>query len=337
MPELRRDPVVGRWVIIAAERRLRPRQFEANGAAKLAGGPEVCPFCPGHEEFTPPEILAYRPAGTTPNGPGWLTRVVPNKFPALQIEGDLERRGEGIYDRMNGIGAHEVIIESPDHAKELSELSIEEIERVLLAYRDRMRDLQNDHRFRYILGFKNHGASAGASLSHGHGQLIATPIIPEVVQEELDGALRHYRLKERCVYCDMVDQELREGRRLVREEDGFVAIAPFAPRFSFETWILPKRHHASFVAIEGEAVQALASILRDTLARIRRALDGPDYNFLIHTAPCREAQMEHYHWHLEIFPRIAHVAGFEWGTGFYINATPPEESAQYLREMEAVV
>jgi UDPglucose--hexose-1-phosphate uridylyltransferase len=333
MPELRRDPVVGRWVIIASDRRFRPRDFDTQRGTPPTG-PELCPFCPGHESYTPPEILAYRAPGAPANGPGWWTRVVPNKFPALQIEGELERRGEGIYDRMNGIGAHEVIIESPDHTKELSELTAEEIERVLIAFRERMRDLKNDLRIRYILVFKNHGAGAGASLEHGHAQLIATPIIPEVVQEELDGALQHYRLKERCVYCDMVEQDLRDGRRLVREEDGFVAIAPFAPRFSFETWILPKRHQASFDEADPGSMSALARILRDTLARLRRALDKPNYNFLIHTAPCREPHLEHYHWHLEIFPKLAHVAGFEWGTGFYINTTPPEESAKYLREME---
>jgi len=326
--------VVGRWVIIAAERRFRPRDFDVHGNAAPTG-PDVCPFCPGHESYTTPEVLAYRPPGSPANGPGWTTRVVSNKFPALQVEGELDRRGEGIYDRMNGIGAHEVIIESPDHTKELSELSVEEIERVLLAFRERMRDLKNDLRFRYIQVFKNHGAAAGASLEHGHAQLIATPIIPKTVQEELDGSLRHFQQKERCVYCDIVEQELREGRRLVRDEEGFVAIAPFAPRFSFETWILPKRHQASFDEMEPEGLSALARVLRDTLGRLRRALDGPSYNFLIHTAPCREPHLEHYHWHLEIFPKLAHVAGFEWGTGFYINTTPPEESAKYLRELEA--
>jgi len=334
MPELRRDPVVGRWVIIAAERRHRPRDFDTPNEPPGVG-PDLCPFCPGHESYTPTEVFAIRPQGGAANGPGWSTRVVPNKFPALQVEGELDRRGEGIYDRMNGIGAHEVIIESPDHSKELSELTVEEIERVLLAFRERMRDLRNDLRFRYILVFKNHGASAGASLEHGHAQLIATPTIPMVVQEELDGALQHFQLKERCVYCDIVEQELRDGRRVVREEDGFVAIAPYAPRFSFETWILPKRHQTSFDEVEPGSLAALARILKDTLQRLRRALDKPNYNFLIHTSPCREPHLAHYHWHLEIFPKLAHVAGFEWGTGFYINTTPPEESAKYLREMEA--
>ena len=334
MSEFRRDPVVGRWVIIAGDRSLRPRDVSAPPPT-LPAGPELCPFCPGHERFTPPEVLAFRPAGGAANGAGWTTRVVPNKFPALQVEGDLDRRGEGIYDHMHGVGAHEVIIESPDHSKELSELSAEEIERVLLAFRERMRDLRNDLRLRYILVFKNHGAGAGASLEHGHAQLIATPIIPMVVQEELDGALKHFRSKERCVYCDMLAQERREGKRLVREEEGYVAIAPFAPRFPFETWILPTRHQASYDEVEPSSLGALARLLKETLRRLRRALGDPDYNFLIHTAPCREAPLEHYHWHLEIFPRLAHVAGFEWGTGFYINTTPPEESAKFLREMES--
>lgn len=333
MSELRRDPVVGRWVIIAGDRRHRPRDFEVQPEPALAG-PELCPFCPGHENFTPPEVLAHRGHGSAANGPGWSVRVVPNKFPALQIEGELDRRGDGIYDRMNGIGAHEVVIESPDHEKELSELSVGQIEQVLLAFRERMRDLRNDLRFRYILVFKNHGAAAGASLEHGHAQLIATPIVPMVVQEELDGALRHYRAKERCVYCDMVEQELRGGQRLVREDGGFVALEPFAPRFAFETWILPKRHQPSYDEIDPASLGALARLLKETLGRLRRALGKPSYNFLIHTAPCRQAPLEHYHWHLEIIPKLAHVAGLEWGTGFYINTTPPEESAAFLREME---
>jgi UDPglucose--hexose-1-phosphate uridylyltransferase len=330
MPELRRDPVVGRWVILAADRRFRPRDFDGHREAPGPGG-AACPFCPGNESQTTPEVLAFRPHGGGPNGPGWTTRVVPNKYPALQIEGDLDRRGEGIYDRMNGIGAHEVIIESPDHSLELSELEVEDVERVLRAFRERMRDLRNDLRFRYILVFKNYGASAGATLEHGHAQLIATPIIPKAVQEELDGALQHWRLKERCVYCDIVDQERRERSRLVLEEDGFVVLAPFAPRFPFETWILPTRHQAAFEDIEDGSLGPLARALRGTLARLRRLLDRPHYNFLIHTSPCRESRLEHYHWHVEIFPKLAHVAGFEWGTGFYIITTPPEEAAQHLR------
>jgi len=332
MPELRKDPVVGRWVIIASERSRRPNDFAQTPPTSNGGKP--CPFCNGNEDKTPPEVLAYRAPGTAPNAIGWTTRVVPNKFPALQIEGGLERRGEGLYDRMNGIGAHEVIIESTNHTAELSELPVEQIENVLWAYRDRVVDLKNDSRFRYILLFKNHGESAGASLEHGHTQLIATPIIPKVVTEELDGSLQHFRLKERCVFCDMIDQELREGRRLVMENEHFVSFEPFAPRFPFETWLLPKNHVSAFEDSQRSEFASLARALKETMQRVNRALNRPHYNFLIHSAPCRDSRLDYYHWHIEIMPKLTKVAGFEWGTGFYINPTAPEEAAQYLREIQ---
>ena len=312
---------MGRWVIIASERSRRPNDFAQ--APPTPNGSKPCPFCIGNEDKTPPEVLAYRTPGTAANAVGWTTRVVPNKFPALQIEGGLERRGEGLYDRMNGIGAHEVIIETTSHTAELSELPVEQIENVLWAFRDRVVDLKNDSRFRYILIFKNHGDSAGASLEHGHTQLIATPIIPKVVTEELDGGLQHYRLKERCVFCDMIDQELREGRRLVMENEHFLSFEPFAPRFPFETWLLPKNH-----------VSAFEDSQRSEFASLARALNRPHYNFLIHSAPCRDSRLDYYHWHIEIMPKLTKVAGFEWGTGFYINPTAPEEAAQYLREIQ---
>ena len=332
MPELRKDPVVGRWVIIASERSRRPNDFAP--APPTSNGNKPCPFCIGNEDKTPPEVLAYRTPGTAPNSVGWSTRVVPNKFPALQIEGGLERRGEGLYDRMNGIGAHEVIIETTNHSAELSELPVEQIENVLWAFRDRVVDLKNDSRFRYIVIFKNYGDSAGASLEHGHTQLIATPIIPKVVTEELDGSLQHYRLKERCVFCDMIDQELREGKRLVMENDHFVSFEPFAPRFPFETWLLPKNHVSAFEDSQRSEFASLARALKETLQRVNRALNRPHYNFLIHSAPCRDSRLDYYHWHVEIIPKLTKVAGFEWGTGFYINPTAPEEAAQYLREIQ---
>jgi len=332
MPELRKDPVVGRWVIISTERGRRPSDF--NGSTPPLASAKGCPFCVGNEDKTPSEILAYREPGTLPNAPGWTTRVVPNKFPALQIEGGLDRRGEGLYDKMNGIGAHEVIIETTDHSKELSQLDEEQIENVLWAFRDRVMDLKNDNRFRYILIFKNHGENAGASLEHSHTQLIATPIIPKVVTEELDGALQHYRLKERCVFCDMIEQELREGKRIVSENEHFVSFGPFAPRFPFETWILPRSHISAFEDSQKGEFRSLARALRDTLGRINKALNHPHYNFIVHSAPCRDPRLDYYHWHIEIMPKLTKVAGFEWGTGFYINPTSPEEAAQYLRDIE---
>jgi len=331
MPELRKDPVVGRWVIISTERSRRPTNFEPAPPLKAT---KYCPFEPGQEDKTPPEVYAWgRPDGP-PNSPGWKVRVVPNKFPALQIEGTLDRRGEGLYDKMNGVGAHEVVIETPDHSVDFADLPAEHMAQVLVAYRERMVDLHRDRRFRYVLIFKNHGANAGATLEHTHTQLIATPIIPRILQEELDGSRRYFELKERCVFCDIVAQETAEnnGRRVVAGNERFVALAPFAPRFPFETWILPRRHDAAYQAVEDDGEQLdLARLLKDVLMRLNLALDRPPFNFVIHTAPVSDGDLEHYHWHIEIMPKLTRVAGFEIGSGFYINPTPPEDAAQFLR------
>jgi UDPglucose--hexose-1-phosphate uridylyltransferase len=338
MPELRKDPVVGRWVIISTERSLRPTSFTQDQPPR---GGTFCPFCPGNEDSTPPEVwVAADDPARHPNSPGWRVRVVPNKFPALQIEGALDRRGEGLYDKMNGIGAHEVVIEGPEHATDLSDLSLEHLTDVLTAYRERVLDLHRDRRFRYVLIFKNHGSGAGATLEHTHTQLIATPIVPKSIQEEIDGARRYFELKERCVFCDIVQQETLEqnGRRVVMTSDRFIAVEPFAPRFPFETWILPLEHQDAFHSMSDPAVlREFAGVLRETLQRLNRALDRPPYNFVIHTAPVSDGPLEHYHWHLEIMPKLTRVAGFEIGSGFYINPTPPEDAAQYLREIAAEV
>ncbi|TMQ68566.1 MAG: galactose-1-phosphate uridylyltransferase [Candidatus Eisenbacteria bacterium] len=335
MPELRKDPVIGRWVIISTERGRRPTSFGPTAPEPRSG---FCPFCPGSEDKTPPEVYAVRANGGPPNSAGWMVRVVPNKFPALQIEGSLDRRGEGLYDRMNGVGAHEVVIEGPSHDQDLADLPVEHMEHVLWAYRDRMLDLHRDRRLRYVLIFKNHGSQAGATLEHTHTQLIATPIIPKYIQEELEGARRYYELKERCVFCDIIQQETasQATRRLVSMNDGFMAIEPFAPRFPFETWILPRRHDASFQALDrAEERRDLAILLKDVLGRLNQALDRPPYNFVLHTAPVSDHDLEYYHWHIEIMPKLTRVAGFEIGSGFFINPTPPEDAAQYLREIMA--
>jgi UDPglucose--hexose-1-phosphate uridylyltransferase len=326
VPELRKDPVVGRWVIIAAERARRPSDFTPESTPLK--GPAGCVFCPGSEDKTPPEVLAFRPGGTG----RWTLRVVPNKFPALQIEGELNPSGEGIFDRMSGVGAHEVIIETPDHSANLGSLSVGAVADVLHAYRERLLDLRKDPRFEYILIFKNHGAAAGASLEHPHSQLIATPILPELVGAELAGAEQYYRLKERCVWCDIVRQERRAGTRVVLAQDGFVALAPFAPRFPFETWVLPVAHRATFESLEPGDVDALARLLRELVGRLNRVLLDPPYNYALHTAPLRLVELDHFHWHLEVMPKLTRVAGFEWGTGFFINPTPPEDAARFLRE-----
>jgi UDPglucose--hexose-1-phosphate uridylyltransferase len=328
MPELRKDAVTGRWVIISTDRRKRPNDFRLE-PAKVIGG-EYCPFCPGREDMTPPEVLAFRNGGP-PNAPGWELRVVPNKFPALQVEGNLDREGEGLFDRMNGIGAHEVIIETPDHRKTLTTMTEPEIERVLWAYRERVVDLKRDIRFRYILVFKNHGAPAGATLEHSHSQLIALPIVPDYVKDEIEGARQHFAAKERCVFCDIVRQETAAGRRVIHENADVVALAPYAPRFPFETWLLPKSHGARFEDAPRQQYESLARMLKSVLTRMDKALETPSYNLIVHSLPFSEQSTEFYHWHVELIPKLSRTAGFEWGTGFYINPTSPEEAAQVLR------
>ena len=326
MPDLRKDPVTGRWVIISTDRARRPSDFTRSRVLPKTNG--ICPFCAGHEDKTPPEILSYRENG----GNQWNVRVVPNKFPALRVEGLLDREGEGLYDRMTGIGAHEVIIESPEHKVSLAELPEKRVEDLFWAFRDRILDLKRDARLRYILLFKNHGEAAGASLEHSHSQLIALPVVPIQVQEEIDGGRRYYSFKERCVFCDIVRQESSEGSRVILETDEIIVVAPYAPRFPFETWVLPRTHSSHFETAHPSLIQSLAWAVRSTIRKLEKALEYPSYNFLIHTSPIQEGPLAHYHWHLEIIPRVTRVAGFEWGAGFYINPTPPEESAQFLRD-----
>jgi len=332
MPELRKDPVLGRWVIISTERAKRPKDFKATPEKKV-GSPKSCPFCPGNEAATPPEIFAYRADGTQPNTPGWTLRVISNKFPALLIEGDINRRGEGIYDRMNGIGAHEVIIETPDHEADLADLELSHFKNVIYAYQQRMLDLKNDQRLRYVMIFKNFGAAAGASLEHSHSQLIATPVVPKRVTEEMDGARRYFEYRDRCIFCDIVVQETKDRKRLISENNSYISICPFAPRFPFETWILPRTHLSNFEEATQQQLDDLAAILKDCLMRIKKALNTPPYNYIIHTTPITLKGIEFYHFHLEIIPVLTHIAGFEWGTGFYINPTGPEESASYLKNI----
>jgi UDPglucose--hexose-1-phosphate uridylyltransferase len=325
VPEFRQDPVNGRWVIIARERGRRPTDFEAPPPPPPDG---FCPFCPGSEPHTPPEIYAVRPG----KDDKWLLRVIPNKFPVLQVEGELGRVGEGIYDRMNGLGAHEVIIESPFHNKPLAALEVPAIEEVLKAYHVRYVDLKRDIRLRYVLVFRNQGEAAGASVAHPHSQLIALPIVPKRVQQELDGARRHYEYKERCIFCDILRQELADGSRVVLENEGFVVLSPYAARLPFETWIVPKVHQSSYEDISGDQFRSLARILKNLLLRLARVLKDPPYNYMIHTAPLQNGARDSYHWHIEVIPKLTKVAGFEWGSGLYVNPTAPEDATVFLRE-----
>jgi UDPglucose--hexose-1-phosphate uridylyltransferase len=308
LPELRKDPIVGRWVIISTDRAKRPTDFLRDKVQNKGG---FCPFCYGNESKTPPEVLAYRPGqnGGLPaqrDTPGWSVRVVPNKFPALGIEGNLNRQADGMFDKMNGLGAHEVIIETPDHNANLAQLPEKRIEDVMWAFRDRIIDLKKDKRFKYILIFKNHGEIAGASLEHSHSQLIALPILPKQVVEELEGAKQYYIYKERCVFCDIIRQEIDNGIRVVAEN--------------------------GFENSSSKMYENLAKAIKTLLTKADLVLDNPAYNLVLHTSPLQDAQNDHYHWHMEFMPKLTKTAGFEWGTGFYINPTPPEEAARFLRE-----
>ncbi len=344
-PELRKDPITGIWVIIA-DRGGRP----SGKLEERELPPEGCPFCPGNEHMTPPEIYAVRPDGGEANGPGWQIRVVPNRFKALDADMTLVREGVGMYDKMSGCGAHEVIIETPDHYGLLCSMPRDQVVRVLETYRARLEDLRRDPRFRHVIVFRNYRLAAGASLRHPHSQVIALPIVPKLVKDKLISALEHFRSKERCIFCDVIRQEMYDAQRIVAQNEHFIAIVPFAARFPYETHIYPLRHCYDFVLIHEEEVWTLAAILQDVLARFFKLFGevGPDghernvpYNIVLQTAPNTLPRPGHpeywgtieydYHWHIEIIPRLSRVAGFEWGTGFYINSRRPEEAAHDLR------
>jgi UDPglucose--hexose-1-phosphate uridylyltransferase len=268
--------------------------------------------------------------GEPPPGP-WTVRVFPNRFPALLSGEEIQSSGEGLYDRMNGVGVHEVVVESPDHDARMGRLPEDAVADVLRAYHDRLLALRQDARLEYGMVFKNHGAAAGASLEHPHSQLISLPIVPEMVQEELAGAARYHRMKKRCPWCDVVRQERRDGIRVILDTGGFLALSPFAPRVPFETWVLPSAHQEAFEDLRTDEVQGLAGLLREVMARLERLLGDPAYNWILHTAPFRGGARGPFHWHFELMPRLTPLAGFEWGTGLFINPTPPEEAARFLR------
>ncbi len=328
MAELRKDTVSDTWVVFSGARSRRPRP--ARGVSAPATPREACPFCPGHEGRTPPEVLAYRAEGP-PDSPGWRVRCVPNEYPALEAVGEVRRRKRPLFESVTGAGAHEVVIETPEHDASLATLPDAQVEEVLRAYRDRIVALGRDRRVAYVLAFENHGGGAGASQSHPHSQLIATPIVPRRVLEEMGAARRHARASRgACVWCDLIRAERKDGARVVSEDDAFVAVSPFAARFPYETWILPRAHARSFEAVAGAERSSLARMLKDVLGRIRAVLDDPPYNLWVHTGP-RGREATPYHWHLEVAPQLAEAAGFERGTGFFINPVLPEDAAAALR------
>ncbi len=327
MSELRKDPVAKRWVIISVKRGKSPADFKIRMPARKGG---FCAFCNGNEHTTPPEILALRPDGSKPNSTGWTLRVVPNKFPVLHPEKQLNQTGEGIFEKMEGAGSQEIIIESPDHNLTLPTMPLKSVEDILRVFSRRISELKKDGRLEYVLIFKNEGEIAGSTLEHTHSQLIALPVMPFLIQEEIHNARQYYSDKEQCVFCDIIRQETADRTRLISENESYVSIAPFASRTPFETWILPKSHESSF-APDG-TFSLLAQILQKTLRQIEKILNLPPYNMMIHTSPLRDELNKYYHWHIEIKPKLSQTAGFEWGSGFYINPTPPEKAAKFMRE-----
>jgi len=328
MSEVRRDPVIGRWVIVeSAEKSMKPADYDKSVHALGQGA--VCQFCNGREAQTPPEVDAIR-EGYAPNTSGWRSRVVPNKFPALRIEGELDRRGNGVYDMSNGVGAHEILIETPHHEKNFADYTIEEAVNVIKLYQNRSASLARDKRFKYIMIFKNYGQSAGASVEHAHSQIIALPLVPKYVAEELEGAHKYFNFRGRCVFCDMIQQEHQDQRRIITSNDAFISFCPFVPRYPFESWIFPKNHNSDFVTMQDQEREQLAGILKDVMLRIKTCLSDPSYNFYLHVKPV-DYEEKSYHWHIEIVPQLTRIAGFEWGTGFYVVRTAPSVAAEYLR------
>jgi UDPglucose--hexose-1-phosphate uridylyltransferase len=323
MPEIRKDPVFGRWVIIASERGLRPNEFRPG--AGPGGKAYVCPFCPGNEALTPPTIYSLPDAHGS-----WRLRVVRNKYPALTVESASGNRRDGIYDSMDGMGFHEVVIETPEHDRVLESMPAEAVADVVKTFMLRMREIRKDPRIKYVMIFKNHGRNAGASLLHPHSQIIAMPMAPLRVVQEIEGAADYYAERGTCVFCDIVKEELQFKRRIVAENRDFLAVTPYASRFSFETWILPKRHFSHFEDMPEALAGALAEALKVCLGKLSSSLSDLSYNLIVHTMPAQDPASPHYHWHIEIMPKLSHVAGFEWGTGFYINTVSPEDAAETL-------
>lgn len=341
MSEFRWDPLKGAWAIMENHRPRQPREFIIE---RQVIAMTICPFCPGQEGKTPPEVFALRPQGSPPNGPNWQVRVVPNKFPVLRIEGELSPTTTGLYRAMRGVGAHEVIIETPDHRQSLAHLGLPEVAAVLQAYRARLLDLRQDQRFRYLQIFKNHGIEAGAPLPHAHSQLMAVPITPPVIRNELNTCREHYLRTGACLICDILAQEIADGRRVVYNDGRFVVLAPYASCFPFELRLYPIRHNHDFAIQNDQELKDCAQALQDMLRRLYTLLEDPPYNFILHTAPPAtafsgkpgygETLPRDYHWHIELVPRLSQIAGFEWGSGFFINPLPAEDAAKFLAETD---
>ncbi|HEX8948382.1 MAG TPA: galactose-1-phosphate uridylyltransferase [Dissulfurispiraceae bacterium] len=334
MHELRKDPLLGTWIAVLKDSK-GPEFYTGLNTWPADHEPDSgdCLFC-AEEGRQGPEIFSIRDG----NPSGWLTKVVPRTDPLFQIEGELGRRGVGMYDKMNSIGANEIIIESPHHRIPAEDLGFSHMRHVVATYRHRLTELERDPRFRYTLIYKDSGKAAGEYYRHPHSQLVATPVIPKGIKDELDGAKAYYFYKERCIFCDMVNEELRTGERVIMDSGYFVAFTPFAPRMPFEYWILPKRHYCAFQDTTGEEMDDFSLILTATLKKMKVLLNNPPYHYVLHTAPNRIPRKDHwhtlgddFHWHVEVTPQLTVKSGFEWGSGFCVVPTSPEKAADFLK------
>lgn len=348
MAELRRDPITGRTVIIAPERAARPMEFGERRPTERSAA--SCPFCERSETETPGEIAALREPGTKPNEAGWQVRVVPNKFPALEpLGGDAAGVGAGRSEpdvvegsaAVRGVvaaGVHEVIIEAPRHVVATGSLDVAQLTNVFKMYRERMLVHRADPRLRYVQIFKNVGEAAGASIEHLHSQLMGLEFVPQAIVDELKGCRNFHEQTGRCLFCGLVERELMTGERIVASTNDFVALCPYASRFPYEVWLLPRRHDARFEAAGDELLREAASSLSGVLRGIEKllvasGLASVGYNYVLHSSPFDSMEPDYYHWHIEILPRAVKQAGFEWGTGVHINPVAPEEAAAVLREL----
>ncbi|KAA3603916.1 MAG: galactose-1-phosphate uridylyltransferase [Calditrichaeota bacterium] len=336
--ELRKDPFSDGWVIISPDRNFKPSDFKVEEIKPEINSYETkCPFCPGNEGETSVEIRALG-RNDTENISEWAIRVVANRFPALKIENKLSFDNlNKVHNRIGGMGAHEVIIESPEHNLEFHTFSNEKRKEILEVFRERIEDLYKDYRFAYVQLFRNFGKDAGASLVHPHSQIIAVPTIPKRGMEEIKASENFWKTYSECIFCAKINNNENFQERVILENDEFIAFVPYAARFAFETWIMPKKHSSEFQNCNPKELKELSEIMGKTQTAIAECLNNPPYNLVLHTSPNLENKyleniQEYFHWHFEIIPRITSIAGFEWGTGFYINPISPEKSAKMLRE-----
>jgi UDPglucose--hexose-1-phosphate uridylyltransferase len=330
MTELRQNAITREWVIIASERSKRPDDFSREPVCSIARPTyrQDCPFCLGNEDMTGTEV--YRLC----QGENWRVRAVLNKYPALSPEGDRLRSNQNLFRSVSGVGFHEVIIEHPRHDLTIALMPIEDVANILRVYHQRYVTLRVDPRVATILIFKNHGASAGTSLEHPHSQLAATPIVPDEVRFRTQEAIRYFDDTGECLVCRILADELTADDRIIFEGEHFVSFIPYAALSPFHTWIFPRRHSSSFEDITDAEILDLAIVLKTTLAKLYYGLGDPAYNYVIRSSPTDEQRTDYFHWYLAIVPRVSLTAGFELGSGMYINTTLPEESAQFLRSVE---